>query len=171
MNETPEFTQNETSVRNCYQRLMDAWNTGSSSAFAAVFAEDGHFVAFDGTYFKGRREIDESHRVLFEKWLKGSRLTGTIQTLRFLSNEIALMHTTGGTVMPGQTRASPERDSIQTLVLIKQDGSWFILAFQNTRIRPIGQGFGGVIAWLFADKVWNLLNPKRHTRFQPNSRA
>jgi uncharacterized protein (TIGR02246 family) len=33
--------------------MMDGWNKGSGEAFAAVFAEDGEQVAFDGTHFQG----------------------------------------------------------------------------------------------------------------------
>jgi uncharacterized protein (TIGR02246 family) len=40
---------NEAAVRHLYQQLMDGWNKGSGNALAALFAEDGVLVAFDGT--------------------------------------------------------------------------------------------------------------------------
>jgi uncharacterized protein (TIGR02246 family) len=94
---------------------------GSGAAFAAVFAEDGDLVAFDGTHFKGREEIAPFHQQLFDKWLKGSRLVGQVKDVRFLSPDVALMHAVGGTVMRGKSEPSPERDSIQTLVATRQE--------------------------------------------------
>ena len=39
------------------------------------FSQDAHFVAFDGSVLHGRKQIAETHRVLFDKWLAGTRLT------------------------------------------------------------------------------------------------
>lgn len=154
-------TTNETPVRNLYQRLMDGWNQGSGAAFAAVFTEDGDLVAFDGTHFHGRREITPFHQELFDKWLKGSRLVGQVKEVRFLTPDIALMHAVGGTVMRGQTQPAPERDSIQTLVAVQEAGEWHIAAFQNTRLRPLGQSGRAFLALTLSDWVWQILRPKR----------
>jgi uncharacterized protein (TIGR02246 family) len=54
----------EVDVRALYQQMMDAWNTGSGEAYAAPFAEDGDLIGFDGTHFKGRREIAPFHQRL-----------------------------------------------------------------------------------------------------------
>ncbi len=45
-----------------------------------------------------------------------------MESVRFLSPDVALMHALGGTVMRGKSRSAPERDSIQTLVAIKRNG-------------------------------------------------
>jgi uncharacterized protein (TIGR02246 family) len=71
--------------RSLYTQLMDGWNRGSAEAFSAPFAEDGHLVAFDGTHFKGRDEIVSFHQPLFDKWLRGTRLVGEVESVRFLS--------------------------------------------------------------------------------------
>ena len=126
----------EAAVRALYQQCMDGWNAGSGEAFAAAFAEDGHLVAFDGTHFENRRDLVSFHQPLFDKWLKGIRLVADVESVRFLSPDVVLMHVLGGTVTRGKTRPAPERDSIQTLVVIKRDGEWSLAAFQNTRVRP-----------------------------------
>src|ERR671917_2199419 len=130
----------EAAVRDLYQQLMDGWNRSSGEAFAAVFSEDGDLVAFDGTHFRGRKEIAPFHQQLFEKWLKGTRLVGEVRDVRFLGPDVALMHAVGSTVMRGKSEPSPERDSIQTLVATREGGQWRIAAFQNTRVRPMGPG-------------------------------
>jgi uncharacterized protein (TIGR02246 family) len=111
----------EEAVRDLYKELMDGWNRGSGDAIAAVFTEDGDLVAFDGTHFKGRKEIAAFHQQLFDKWMKGTRLVGKVNDVRFLSPDVALMHAVGSTVMRGMTEPSPERDSIQTLVAMREE--------------------------------------------------
>src|SRR3712207_8655543 len=135
--EATNHTADEAAVRNLYRQLLDGWNNGSGDAFAAVFTEGGDLVAFDGTHFKGRQEIAPFHQQLFDKWMKGTRLVGQVEHVRFLSPDVALLHAVGGTVMRGKTEPSPERDSIQTLVAIRQDGQWRLAAFQNTRVRHL----------------------------------
>ena len=155
-----ERSADEAAVRALYQRLMDGWNEGTGEAFAAPFAEDGDLVAFDGTHFKGRHEIVPFHQQLFQTYLKGTRLVGEAKDVRFLSNDVALMHAVGGTVMRGKSTPSPERDSIQTLVAVRISGSWQLAAFQNTRIRPMGRNASGTFVWLLSDWLWKLLRTK-----------
>ena len=154
-------TADKAAIRELYQQLMDGWNQGSGAAFAAAFTEDGDLVAFDGTHFHGRAEIVPFHQELFDKWLKGSRLVGHVDSVRFLSPDIALMHAVGGTVLRGKSQPAPERDSIQTLVAVRQAGEWRLAAFQNTRLRPLGQSPRAFLALTLSDWVWKILRPKR----------
>ncbi|MCS6288680.1 MAG: SgcJ/EcaC family oxidoreductase [Nitrospira sp.] len=141
--------------------MMAAWNIGSGEAFAAPFGEDGDLIAFDGTHFKGRREIAPFHQQLFDTYLKETRLVGQVTSVRFLSPDVALIHAVGGTVMRGKPAPSPERDSIQTLVATKRAGEWCLVAFQNTRIRPIGRNVTGTLLWLLSDWLWRVCGPKK----------
>jgi uncharacterized protein (TIGR02246 family) len=151
----------EAIVRTLYTQLMDGWNKGSGEAFSAPFAEDGHLIGFDGKHFKGRDEIVSFHQPLFDKWLKGTRLVGEVESVSFLSPDVALIHALGGTVMRGKSRASPERDSIQTLVATRRGGEWRLAAFQNTRVRPMGRNARSTFIWLFTDWLWKVLGPKK----------
>lgn len=128
----------EAAIRNLYQQLVDGWNAASGDAFAAPF-EDGDLVGFDGTHFKGRQEIALFHQHLFDMFLKGSRLVGKVRSVRFLTSDVAIMHTVGGTVMAGQSDLEPERNSVQTLVAVKRNGKWSLAAFQNTRATYMGR--------------------------------
>jgi uncharacterized protein (TIGR02246 family) len=89
----------EAAIRALYQQLMDGWNAASGDAFAAPFEEDGDLVGFDGTHIKGRQEIALFHQHLFDMFLKGSRLVGKVTSQRFLTSDVAVVHTVGGTVM------------------------------------------------------------------------
>ena len=77
---------------------------------------------------------------------------------------MAVVHAYGGTVMRGKREAAPERDSIQTLVAVKSHGRWRFVAFQNTRVRPVGQNVLGTLCWLIGDCFWKWCLPESHRR-------
>src|SRR5215813_8992890 len=104
-------SDDEAAIRRLYEQAMDAWNKGSGEAFAAVFTEDGDLVAFDGTHFKGRKEIAPFHQRLFETYLKGTRLVGSVTDVRFLSSDVAVSHAVGGPISPGKSQPTPNRNS------------------------------------------------------------
>ena len=141
-------------VRALYVATMEGWNRGSAEDFAAPFDDDLDFVAFDGTRFQGRDDLVRFHGPLFETHLKGTRLVGDVTDVRFLGSDVAIAHARGGTVLRGKREPAPERDSIQTLVAVKRDGRWRFVAFQNTRVRPIGQNALGTLCWLVGDWFW-----------------
>jgi len=153
-------TDQET-VAQLYQQLLDGWNRGDGAVFAAPFAEECEFIAFDGTHFTGRQELAEFHEELFAKWMRGTRLVGHVERVRFLVPDAATIYAVGGTILRNQHRPAPERDSLQTLVAQRQDGEWRLVAFHNTRLRPIGLNRASFLIWAISDWFWRLfrLNP------------
>jgi len=157
-----DYTADEAAIRDLFRRLLDDWGRGDGEAYGSRFTEDADYVAFDGSHTRGRRAIADSHQQLFDKFLKGTRLTGRIESVRFLGPDTALMHAVGGTVMRGKTRPSPERDSIQTLVAVRRDGQWRFAAFHNSRVRPISGGFAAFLVWSLTDRLWRIFAPGKN---------
>lgn len=131
--------QGEEAIRALYRQIMDGWNEGSGEGFAAPFAADGEQAAFDGSRFRGRQEIAESHQMLSDRFLRGSRPVGRVTDIRFLTPEIALAHAIGGTVMPGETDLAPDRNSVQSLVSVRRDGAWRLASLHNSRAEFVGR--------------------------------
>lgn len=148
-------------VTRLYQQLLDGWNRGDGAAFAAPFAEVCEFIAFDGTHFTGRQELAAFHEELFAKWMRGTRLVGHVERIHFLGPDAATIYAVGGTILRNQRHPAPERDSLQTLVAQRQDGEWRLVAFHNTRLRPIGLNGASFLIWAISDWFWRLcrLNP------------
>ena len=144
-------------LHDLYRRVLDGWNQGSGEAFAAGWADDGHQIAFDGTHFASRAEIARFHEELFHSHLKGTRLVGRVTGVLFPASDVAVLHARGSTIMAGAAEPSPERDSIQTVVAVRRDDGWRILALQNTRVRPMGRDLLGTLWWLISDFVYKLL--------------
>jgi uncharacterized protein (TIGR02246 family) len=137
-------------IHQIFDELLAAWGRGDGSAYGALFTDDADYIAFDGSHTKGRQEIAASHQRLFDSWLKGTRLVGEITNLRFLARDVALIHATGATLMPGKTRAG--RPSIQTFVAVRQANAWRFAAFHNTRIvkrNPLQWMFYGITSKVF----------------------
>ncbi len=151
----------EAAIRDLFGQLLDAWGRGDGDAYGALFTDDADYVAFDGTHTKGRAAIAGSHQALFDTHLKGTRLTGTISTVRFVAPDVALGHASGGTIMRGRRTPAPERDSIQTLVAIKLRGEWRFTAFHNARVRPIGRSVAAFLIWTLSDVLWRGLVGRR----------
>jgi uncharacterized protein (TIGR02246 family) len=123
----------EEAIRAIHLRMIDAWNKGSGEGFAAPFAEAADFIAFEGTRLKGRKEIVSFHQPLFDSSLKGTRLEGEVKFVRFLNPRLAVMHSVVRVLLPGQTVASPSRDSMQLYVVEKRDGEWRVEGMLNAR--------------------------------------
>jgi uncharacterized protein (TIGR02246 family) len=126
-------TADENAIRAILQQMSDAWNTGNSAAFAAPFADDADFVAFEGTHLQGRQQIASFHKHAFDTVVKGSRLECRVKFVRFLRPGLAVMHSLAQITLPGQTEASPSRDSMELFVVTKRDGLWKAQAMMNGR--------------------------------------
>jgi uncharacterized protein (TIGR02246 family) len=146
----------EREILALHRRMLDAWGAGDGAAFAAPFSDDALFIGFDGSVVRGREQVATTHQELFERWMKGTRLVEERAEVRFVGADVAIVHAIGGTVMRGKTEPPPERDSIQTLVAVREPGAWSFVSFQNTRIRPIGAGAMSALLWLVPDKLWGL---------------
>ena len=122
--------EDEAAIRKIISRLQDGWNAGSGKDFAAVFDEDADYVIVNGMYIKGRKEIDAGHQRIFDTVYKNSRQSSTIQSIRFLSDTIAIAHVEWHLTLAN----SREGKAMNSLVIRKKNGQWSIAAFHNTPI-------------------------------------
>jgi len=122
-------------IRSLIDGMCDTWAAGNATGYAECFSEDSDYVTYNGMHLHGREENAKLHGAAFRGVLKGTSLAVRIESLAFLSPDVALIHTTGAGARRGQ-ESSPRRKSIQTLVAVKQHQQWKIRAFQNVRIRP-----------------------------------
>jgi uncharacterized protein (TIGR02246 family) len=127
----------EAPVRALFARMAEAWDANDADAYAALFTEDSDYVAFDGTRQRGRAQNAASHHLLFATVLRGSRLRGEGESVRFLRADVAILHAVGAVLLPWQDDIAPRRLSRQTLVAVRREGRWQIAAFHNPRVRPV----------------------------------
>ncbi|MGG4106770.1 SgcJ/EcaC family oxidoreductase [Paenibacillus lautus] len=127
-------------IQTLLASLSKAWGEGSGRAYAECFTEEADYVTFNGQHLKGRRAIDEVHQELWNGVLRDSKLVAgpTPTELRFLTPELAIAHATGAVQLRFHKKPPTSRFSINTNVLIKQNGEWKISAFHNCRIQKPG---------------------------------
>lgn len=124
----------EAELHDLFDHLLDAWARGDGQTYGSLFTNEADYIAFDGSNRRGTQAIAAEHQQLFDTWLKGTRLVGTVESIRFLTSDVAVLRTTGGTIFPGQGDERGRRPSIQTLVAVKRAGTWRFEAFHNTRV-------------------------------------
>jgi uncharacterized protein (TIGR02246 family) len=139
----------DASVRSIPTAMIAAWNRGDAVAFAAPFAEDATFIAFEGTELTGRSAIVDFHQALFATELKGTRLEGEARFVRFLGPDVAVMHARCGVVLAGRERTIPSRESMQLFVCRRRGQEWLVDVVMNARRLSLEQQ-------LFADDFESL---------------
>ncbi len=110
-----------------------AWNAGEP-LHVSDFTPDSDYVTFDGTELHGVEENRRLHDHFGRGILRGSRLTGSVRRIRFVTDDVALVHSRGNLQLRFHPRPKPSRDSIQTTVMRRTAEGWKIEAFQNTRV-------------------------------------
>jgi uncharacterized protein (TIGR02246 family) len=127
----PDVGAHEDAVRALHRRLIAAWNARSAEGFAAVFADDGECIGFDGSRMSGRAEISDSLRAIFGHHATGAYVASA-RGVRSLGPDVAILDAVAGIVPAGSTELEPRLNSVQTLVAARRDGEWRIALFQNT---------------------------------------
>ena len=113
-----------------------AWNRHDIKALAALFAPDADFVNVVGMWWKNRNEIEAAHVYSHSTFLRNSALSGTVESVKFLGPDVAVVHVLWelkGQVEPDGSVGQP-RQGILLLVLVRDGGRWFIQTAQNTDI-------------------------------------
>jgi uncharacterized protein (TIGR02246 family) len=131
MNTQTSPSPHETEVRALYQQLLDAWNRRDAAGYAALFAEDGHAIGFDGSQHNGRARIAREIGQIFAHHQTGTYV-GNVKEVQWLSPDVAILYAAAGIVPHGQTDINPAINALQTLVAAKNGGQWRIALLQNT---------------------------------------
>ncbi|MET9021073.1 hypothetical protein ABZV93_13900 [Actinopolymorpha sp. NPDC004070] len=96
-------------------RPSDPIDSRRSAVNSGAYA-GASYVTFFGLHLRGREVIEESHRLLFDGPLKGSRLTGdtggemSVQ-VRFPHPDVAVTVATGGSTLQGEDAPDPAAGS------------------------------------------------------------
>jgi uncharacterized protein (TIGR02246 family) len=128
--------QDDREIRAIVDRMFDAWGRGDAAAYHADLTDDADYVAFDGSR-RSKADSIRSHENLFRTVLYGSRLTGEVESVRFVTPDVAVVHLTGLVVAGWRQQMRRRRLSRQTMVVVRRDGRWQVTAFHNTRVRPL----------------------------------
>src|SRR5687768_1599943 len=119
----------DVAIRALYSSLLAALNSADAPAFAALFAQDGDVIGFDGSVNRGRNAIGEEMSRIFADHPTG-RYVGKVRRVLPLDGGGAILRAVAGMVPAGQDDLNPELNAIQSLVAQPIDGEWRILLYQ-----------------------------------------
>lgn len=117
--------------------LAEAWNAGDARAYGARYRPDATITNTDGAVDMGRDDFVRRAEEAFQRVLAGTKLSLAVRKLRLIRPDVAIadldLRISGMPVpTPGVSTglASEMRTSLM-LVLVEEDGRWWITAQHN----------------------------------------
>ena len=129
MNQEPVLTR--AAIVALYTRLLEAWNRRDASDFAAQFADDGSTVGFDGSQLDGCGTIASELGRIFDHHTPATYVA-RVRELRTLGSGVVLLRAVAGMVPPNESTVKPERNAIQSLVAVAENGAPRVALYHNT---------------------------------------
>ena len=123
--------ESDQGVRQLYESLLSAWNEQDAGGMAALFADNGLAIGFDGTTMVGPEQIEAALAGVFRDH-RTARYVHRIRDVRWLARDVALLSAVVGMVPPGSSDINPDLNAIQSLVAASTGGGWRIALHQNT---------------------------------------
>jgi len=105
------------------------------------FVEDCDFVNVFGEWISGRDNLVKIHSALFAGPLRESYKRISVEKLRFVRPDVAVVHVRGRNTDRDGKLLEGDKGSIGVLVMVKERGKWWIVAGQNTEVRPLPESF------------------------------
>ena len=124
-------------LKALFQRLCQAWSDGDAAAYGACFTSDCDYVSFDGTRAHGRDQVIQSHDKLFRGVLFGSALVGDVESIRYVADDVAVLHGTGSVLVAWRSELPKRRFTRNTVVCVRGPEGWRFSAIHNGRVRPV----------------------------------
>jgi uncharacterized protein (TIGR02246 family) len=127
----------ETQVRELFEEFCRAWTEADSSGFGELFTTDADYVSYDGSWAAGAAQLQDNHDKLFRGVIAGSAMVGEIESMRFITDSVAVLVGNASVLMPWRSKLPKRRLSRQIIVTVRTPEGWRIAAIQNGRQRPV----------------------------------
>jgi len=121
-----------TAIENVIGTMAEAWSESNGEKFASIFSNQHDFIVWNGYYFKdiNRETNARNHNGIFHTIYANTQLFYVIDKLRFISDEVALVHVMGAVVKKNEPRPS-DPQVLYTALLEKTGDKWEISSFHN----------------------------------------
>jgi uncharacterized protein (TIGR02246 family) len=129
MADEPSKAKDEAPIRKLISQGEEAWNKHDAEALAAQQAEDVDHINTRGGWTKGREAIRKLWAQLFETSFKDDTSKMTIEEIRFLKPDVAVV------ILRIIHKRPAETESLATIVTTKDGDKWQIVTYQATHVQ------------------------------------
>jgi uncharacterized protein (TIGR02246 family) len=122
----------EDAIRAVVRTVETGWAEKSGEKYASGFAEVHDFIVWNGYYFPNqtRQGTAAGHQNLFNGMYKNMDVKLKVDKIKFIRNDIALVHTYG--VLYEKGKPVPENPGVlMTMLMEKKQDEWQIISFHN----------------------------------------
>jgi uncharacterized protein (TIGR02246 family) len=131
----------EANVLAAFKVGNDAMIAYDAERMAAVFTEKAILINPIGEMIIGREAIFPFYKGLFQSWgqPKGDKYIVDKQVVRFLTSDIALLHTLNTVLTKDPSGKELIQKFAQSMVFTRQNGKWLCESVQVTFVNPTGK--------------------------------
>ncbi len=119
-------TSDEVSIQKLWKDYETAYNSGDAAALALLWDKDGDLFSLSGGIFTGREEIRAFFSQALSKNYKGSQFHLSIDKVRMLGDNAAVVDGTWGITGDTLPQGYPS-SGIYTQVLVRTERDWRIV--------------------------------------------
>ena len=126
----------DAAIRGLMANFILRWHDSDARGLSVFFVPDGDFINPDGSWMKGRKQIEEFYAQAFSMGYAGSTATASVDQIQFLKPDIAVMDGKFG-ISDAITRdhhALPPEKGRYTAILKESAGRWWIVS--NREMEP-----------------------------------
>lgn len=127
-----QIAVDEAGVKDAFGRIVEAWDGNDADAFADMHTE-GATVVTPGLFTEGRERIRAFMAGGFAGPLQGTRSAEVVQSVRFVTPDVAIVSSMGGFTFPGETEVRDELKRRATWVFNRVDGEWRAESYHNSQ--------------------------------------
>ena len=131
-------------IRSIGAQVQDAWNKHDPKMLADLWLTDGDYISSTGRTATGRAEVENAFATQWSGVYKGTKLTHTLTSVRFLRKDVAVAD--GAFEISGMKDASgkalPTRSGLSTIIAVKKGDRWYVAALRGM-VPSVPEGAAG----------------------------
>lgn len=122
--------------RRLQQRQQDAWARKDGTAYASTFTTDADLITYLGSRLHTRAGIATGMQYYFDHYIDTTSFIPLSEDIDHVSRDVVLIIRTDCHLDEETEDCRPGTESINSNVLVRENGEWLQRSFQNTRVQP-----------------------------------